>query len=191
MCLYGTGDAALNWQETVADHLESLGFTRGRSNPCVFDHPSRGIFTLVHGDDYASAGDGKQLRWLQVELEKKFDLKTVVVGPEQGDQQEAKILNRVIRVTQEGWEIEADPRHAELLVEQMGLEKGKAIATPGADGGEPQQDDEMALETHEVREYRGLAARGNYLGADRPDIQFAVKEACRDMSDPTKGSLKR
>ena len=191
LCLYGTRDAALNWQETVADHLESLGFTRGRSNPCVFHHPSRGILTLVHGDDYASAGDGKQLRWLQVELEKKFDLKTVVVGLEQGDQQEAKILNRVIRVTQEGWELEADPRHAELLVEQMGLEMGKAIATPGVDGGEPEQDDEMALGTHEVREYRGLAARGNYLGADRPDIQFAVKEACREMSNPTKGSLKK
>ena len=31
----------------------------------------------------------------------------------------------------------------------------------------------------------------NYLAADRPDIQYATKEACRDMSKPTQGSWRR
>ena len=39
--------------------------------------------------------------------------------------------------------------------------------------------------------YRALAARGNYLGPDRPDIQFAIKECCRDMSSPTNASWGR
>ena len=34
--------------------------------------------------------------------------------------------------------------------------------------------------------YRALAARANYLALDRPDIQFATKEICRAMSNPTK-----
>ena len=39
LCLYGTRNAASNWQETVAEHSESCGFPRGRSTPCVFFHP--------------------------------------------------------------------------------------------------------------------------------------------------------
>ena len=35
LALYGTRDAASLWQETLAGHLESIGFTRGRSNPCI------------------------------------------------------------------------------------------------------------------------------------------------------------
>ena len=35
--------------------------------------------------------------------------------------------------------------------------------------------------------YKGLAARLNYLAQDRPDIQYAVKEAARRMSKPTTG----
>ena len=59
LCLYGTRDAATNWQDTVAAHLEGLGFTRGKSNPCVFHHADNIILTLVHGDDYASTGGEK------------------------------------------------------------------------------------------------------------------------------------
>ena len=33
--------------------------------------------------------------------------------------------------------------------------------------------------------YWAIAARCNYLSQDRPDLQFAVKETCRDMLEPT------
>ena len=33
MSLYGTRDAALNWQDEVAKELRRLGFMRGRCNP--------------------------------------------------------------------------------------------------------------------------------------------------------------
>ena len=39
--------------------------------------------------------------------------------------------------------------------------------------------------------FRGVVARCNYLAFDRPDIQFATKEICREMSKPTTGSLRR
>jgi hypothetical protein len=94
-----------------------------------------------------------------------------MVGPGQEDVQEAKILNRVIRCTKAGWEIEADPRHAELLIEQFGLEAAKPVGTPGVEEAENKPEDETPLEGPEIRDYRGVAARGNYLGADRPDIQ--------------------
>ena len=34
--------------------------------------------------------------------------------------------------------------------------------------------------------FRRIAARANYLAADRPDIQFAVKEICQGMARPTR-----
>ena len=129
LSLYGTRDAAANWQRCVADHLISLVFRQGLSNPCVFWHSRRGIRALVHGDDYASTGDLAQLDWPRQELEKKFDVKTQVVGHSGREdvQREAKILNRVIRATQDGWEYECDQRHVEITLEQLGLATAKSL----------------------------------------------------------------
>ncbi len=40
-------------------------------------------------------------------------------------------MNRVIRITEEGWEVEADQRHGEVMVQQLGLENAKGVTTPG------------------------------------------------------------
>ena len=104
LSLYGTRDAAANWQKCVADHLISLGFRQGKSNPCVFWHRDRDIKTLVHGDDYASAGSYDSLKWLEERLAKRFDMKTRIVGLSGKTDvvEEGKILNRVVRVTKKG-----------------------------------------------------------------------------------------
>ena len=66
----------------------------------------------------------------------------------------------------------------------------KPIGTPGVEGKEEEEDEERdtKLEGTEATDYRAIAARLNYLSADRPDLQYATKEACRDMSSPTSGS---
>ena len=56
LCLYGIQDAARCWQDLLAAHLESIGFTRGVGHPCVFYHAEWNVKTVVHGDDYASSG---------------------------------------------------------------------------------------------------------------------------------------
>ena len=80
LCLYGTRDAALNWQQTLASHLVENGFIRGVGHPAVFHHPKMNIWTLVHGDDYCCAGTPKSLDWLQAILEKRYDIKTQRIG---------------------------------------------------------------------------------------------------------------
>ena len=40
-------------------------------------------------------------------------------------------MNRVIRRTDEGWEIGPDERHADILVKELGLEDGRPVSTPG------------------------------------------------------------
>ena len=49
---------------------------------------------------------------------------------------------------------------------------------------------EQELPERDHTRFRALAARANYLAADRPDCQFAAKEVCRLMSAPTELSLK-
>ena len=104
------------------------------------------------------------------------------------------MLNRIIRHTESGWEVEADPRHAELVIEQLELDKDKdkGIGTPGVSGAdEEDDDDDEALKGEDITRYRGIIARCNYLGPDRPDCLFAIKEGCREMSAPTTGSMRR
>ena len=54
--LYGTRDAALNWQGKVSKHLSGIGFSKGAASGCLFQHSKRNIKTLVHGDDCVSVG---------------------------------------------------------------------------------------------------------------------------------------
>ena len=53
------------------------------------------------------------------EVEKTYEIKTQKIGVADGYKEKGKVLNRVIRRTGSGWEVEADPRHAELVVEQL------------------------------------------------------------------------
>ena len=118
LSLYGTRDAAANWQKCVSERLVGIGFQQGRSNPCVFHHRERNVSTLVHGDDYASTGSLGDLKWLQTELEGRFDMKTQVIGHsgKEGVVGEARILNRIVRATDDGWEYECDQRHVEIIL---------------------------------------------------------------------------
>ena len=192
LCLYGTRDAAKSWQETLSAHLVSVGFSRGRGHPSVFHHKERGIKAMVHGDDYVASGSSKSLEWFKTELEKAYEIKTQHIGCAKGRPREGKVLNRIIRCTEEGFEIEADPRHAELVMEQMQVDGEKCVSTPGVSGVEEDDaDDDEELLGAAIKEYRGLAARCNYLGPDRPDALFAIKEGCREMSKPTTGSWRR
>ena len=53
------------------------------------------------------------------------------------------------------------------------------------------EDNEEKLGASETALYRALAARANYLAADRTDVQYAVKEICRGMVEPMKLHLGR
>ena len=127
-----------------------------------------------------------------MKLKDSYDIKSQFVGPCDEGVSEGKVLNRTIRWSDAGWELEADPRHSELNADQLGLSDGKGLSAPGADDDDKNtEEDQQLLEGTDITLFRGIAARGNYLALDRPDIQFASKEICREMSLPTRGSLRR
>ena len=50
---------------------------------------------------------------------------------------------------------------------------------------------EVELEPRVATEFRGLAARANYLSLDRPDIQSDTKEICGEMAKPTERGMQK
>ena len=117
LSLYGTRDGAVNWQDTLSNHLVEAGFIRGVGHPAVFMHVERDIWLMVHGDDYLSAAVKSSLDWLEEILKKHYEIKTTRINHRNSDQSEGQVLNRVIRATEKGFELEADVRHAELIID--------------------------------------------------------------------------
>ena len=87
----------------------------------------------------------------------------------------------MIRVTDGGWEYEAaDQRHAVLIIQEAGAASMGSLTHPGGEKKAPEEDAlSDALVGEEATRFGAVAARANYLAADRPDIQYAVKEICR------------
>ena len=61
----------------------------------------------------------------------------------------------------------------------------KSVVTPSIKVLNHRVQSETALPESEHTRFRGLAARANFLAADRPDIVYAAKEICRFMAKPT------
>ena len=200
LSMYGTRDAAQNWHEEYAKTLRQAGLERGVANPCLFSSKSKDLSVMVHGDDFVAVGPDAAVKEIETALAQAYKIKTEVLGTGKGEQKEVRILNRVVQLLPEGVRLEADPRHAERVIRYMGVEQGKTSPVPGSkeetkrwsDAADPEggQDGNVnpELEASEASTYRTVAATLNYLAADRPDIQFAVKEAARDMSAPRRSS---
>ena len=128
------------------------------------------------------------MAWLEKELENAYELKTQKLGVSPGYKLEGKVLNRIFTRTLSGWEMEADSRHAELIIEQFGLEDDKCLVTPGVSGADEEDlEEDTALISNDTTMYRGVIARCIYVGTDRPGRLFVIKERYQEMSSPTTG----
>jgi hypothetical protein len=96
--LYGTRDAAANFQNEVKKFMNSIGFVQGKYNVSTYYHQKKGLKTLVHGDDFVTSGRRTDAAWFRAKLEGRFEIKTTILGTEPGEAREARLLNRQKRV---------------------------------------------------------------------------------------------
>ena len=110
-----------------------------------------------------------------------------------------------------GLSYEADPWHAQAIIQAAGVQGEKGAVTPVIKITKEESDEQKHAESKKkkkaggkseskgviegdplageaVTKYRAAMARGNYLASDRPDIAFAVKECARQMATPTNQS---
>lgn len=143
---------------------------------------------MVHGRDFVTTGGRDRCMWFKDKLSASFQIKTKVVGKGPGEAKEESVLNRVVRRTEDGWEYEADQRHADILIQAMHMDQAGPVTTAGEDQKEwGVEEEKEELSGGDCTEFRALAARANYLASDRADIQYALQEPCRGMAKPTRG----
>ena len=129
--MYGLRDAGAAFDSKVLDVMNLMGVSLGKFSICVGHR--KVMETLVRlvrwGDDFSLCGRRSLCNAFRDEFGKPLLVKkTAVIGPnaEMGDVQEAIHLNRLLRLYPPGaeggerWALEADPRHVEILVSQMG-----------------------------------------------------------------------
>ena len=142
---------------------------------------------MVHGDDFVSLSSPQNCRWLRKVLKSEWDIKERGLLGE--DVTDIRILGRILSRTEKGYTLEADPRHAEILIASEGLtDKSNGVVTPGikADAGD---ETSKPLDQDSASAYRSKCMRAAYMALDRPDLQYAVKEAARAMAKPTEADL--
>ena len=144
---------------------------------------------VVHGDDFTFTGDQQGLDWIEGLMKQWYRIKVRArLGPEDFDDKEATLLGRTIKWHEWGISCESNPKYRRQVMEALGVtEDSKSLSVTGAkevdgkEGGVPRVigDD---------RQFRSIVASINYMATDQPDLQFACKEACREMSAPTEAS---
>ena len=169
--LYGTRDAPARWEPFLSKQLEGKGFVRGSASPCCYRHSSKDLSCVVHGDDFVFAGVESDLEWARQQMEKSFLVKVIGrLGGDKQDVRELRVLNRVLSWRSEGIQLEADPRHQEILISE--LEQGvHGLSTPGVKNPQRKDGDgdgaESLLDEAEAHSFRSTAARASYLALDR------------------------
>ena len=154
MSMYDTRDAALNWAIEYCDTLKAAGYVQGKGNPCLFFNEGIGVAVMVHGDDFIGVGPDKHLDNLKSTLENKYKLKIERLGKREGEKLEIRILNKIVRETDAGIELEADPRHAEI--------DAKASQVPGS-----KEESKKSVATSEAQKQRAQGEQRRELATTR------------------------
>ena len=131
--MYGTMDASHVWQSEYSELLSLHSFTTGKAWPSVFRHSGEDLTLLVHGDDFFVLGDDEGQSFMKEVLKKRYEFRTDgYMGMDESDDSHVTVLNRLITLDKKSGTItfEADPRRAEMIVPQLGLDSAKAVATP-------------------------------------------------------------
>ena len=130
--MYGTRDAAYNWEVEYVRFMTSIGFVQGKTSPCVFYHAGKDIRAVIYGDDFTLLGNATALDWFRKSIQATYAVSVKGrLGPHKDDDKSVRLLNRVIEWTKDGISYEADQRHAEIIVKQLGVSLSQAVCSPG------------------------------------------------------------
>ena len=55
---------------------------------------------------------------MEIQLQAAYEIQTQTLGLDAGCVSEEQVLDRIVRCNEDGWSLEADPRHAERIIEQ-------------------------------------------------------------------------
>ena len=102
-------------------------------HPLRVHHLEREVRIAIHGDDFTCLGNNTGLDWFRKEISQQYAVKfRGRLGPEVQDDKSVRILNRAVEWGQDEIRYEADQRHAEIIIKQLGMSgESKTAVTPG------------------------------------------------------------
>ena len=121
--LYGTRNAAQNWECELGGFLEEIGLCRGQASTCLYSEEALGISTSVHGDDVTVKASRVDAGWLIRKFKERYEIKSQMIGEAADLVKQLQILNRTVRWSSRGVWIEADPRHVEVGDQSFGTRR--------------------------------------------------------------------
>ena len=114
------------WNAELRQTLGALGFTASRLQAGVFHCSEKDIYVVAHVDDLLVAGLDMGLTWLRAALAKKHEM----TGKMLSQDSSISFLGREIGMTGEGYIWTGDPKHAKILVSELGLGEAKGVDLP-------------------------------------------------------------
>ena len=191
--MYGTQDASHIWEKDYNETLTGGNFRRGIANGAIYYNEATDTRLMVYGDDFLGLGDDEGLDKLEALLRSKYDIKVVgTLGPDEHDAKELVVLNRTLSFVLvdgiEAIQYEADSRHADCIVRDLGLQNANAVATPQLRKTIGEVTVNLTLpnlppDQHTL--FRSVLMRSSYLSQDRGDLCNPVKDLAARMSKPT------
>ena len=87
-----------------------MAFTQSKSIPCVLYLEERGLRAYVYGGNFIVTGIPASLKWMRDRVEDKYAQIAEVLGPDEGQQGEVRILSRTLhRNDSRVWSTERTP----------------------------------------------------------------------------------
>jgi hypothetical protein len=173
--LYGLRQAPRAWFTRFAGFITTLGFqpTRSDSSLFVLRRGKDTAYLLLYVDDIVLTGSSSSLLQHIVDrLRAEFAVKDM--GPLRF------FLGIDVKRTKDGFYLSQE-RYAEDILDRAGMTNCKAAPTPIEAKNKLSND---GAPTDDAAAYRSLAGALQFLTMTRPDIAFAVQQACLHMHDP-------
>ena len=194
--LYGTRKAAYTWEKKWQRVIVDSGFVIGTWSPAIVCCRERELCGFVHGDDFIITCDSMQLAWIEYRVNEGLILKRrAILGLDDGNNKTVTVLNRLmtwvcLSGSRSQIEVEADPRHREILLAQMNLDGAnvKSVTPPAMKMLEWTPQMLTNIEKDRASTCRSATKRASYMSVNRVDVQHAVKEVARFMAEPNEGA---
>ena len=87
--------------------IREWGAEVSRFNSCMFEHESKQVRCLVHGDDFVCVGEPADMKWLRTKLGVRLEIKSSMVGmdAQDGEIREEQWFITVKQLQKGGWVI--------------------------------------------------------------------------------------
>ena len=175
---YGYRKSPQLWQKWLGSGLVSVGLTMSVADPMICYSLETGVRMVFHVDDLLFFGPAPAVETVFASLQGFMRLREVGRMAKTGDQR--PFFNRQMRRTATGFTVRGNLKVLDALVTRCGLQQAKYIATPAPTYSTNHVEE--ATSTASRTQFRSVTGGVMHVAHDRPDAQWATKEAARAMS---------